>query len=434
MGEESRVYKKSTEILNAELDQSKLMRTAFLRICLVNHISKDNEELGVKKGDTVTYTVDEIKKKLDEWRLTKKFDYYLIVHDDIDNTHVHIVLVFNKNSSCEFSTLKKKFPWGQITTCKKVRSCVRYLTHADYPDKKQYDWSDVITTNPDKLEEYKAEESRPIIDVETDAVVDKILSGEIKPYEIYKIPRKIYLQKHTTIQRAFELREKLLVIDHDRNIEVYVFQGSPRVGKTTFSKILAKKSGKSHSFSSSSRDPWQDYGGQDIFIFDDFDHSKIDIEDFKKTLDPYTNTTMSRRYRNILFTGDTIIICTNTPITDWFPYSDDKSREAVFKRIKYVLDFKQHSELSTSTIPTIFEDFNLPEYSEGTSYYTVNTLVPTENFEKAYDKYGLVANRYRVWDLESVDKKLHEFNLKKYVDTTDGEKKRTDFRKMIEDI
>lgn len=413
-----------------EQQMRKTTRTAFIRIFLCNHIHEDNEKRGVKKGDTVTYTVEDIKKKLDDWSLTKKISYYMILHDG-ENPHVHIVIEFPKNSPCTFGTIKNKFPWGKIETCGNVRACVRYLPHIDQPDKKQYDWSEVITNNPERLEvRYKPDEDMYNIDV----VTDKILNGELKPFMLNKIPHEVYSDNYVAIKRAFEYREQTMLTNPNRNIEVYVLQGSPRVGKTTYCKIFAKKNGKSICFSSSSRDPWQDYNGQDLFIFDDADHSKIDIEDFKKTLDPYTNTTMSRRYRNTLFTGDTIFICTNTPITEWFPYDDDKSREAVFKRITYVLDFKSYEELSDISDLSLLDLSKIPKYSEGTSYYTVNRLVSTDDFKEVHDKLGLVANRYRVWDLQPIDDKLHEFDLKKYIDVTDSEKKREDFRKIIEDI
>lgn len=414
-----------------EGEKKKTMRTAFIRVSLLNHISQDNEELGVKKGDTVSYTVEEIKETLDDWNLTKKFDYYMILHDE-GNPHVHIVIEFSKRSLCAFGTLKKKFPWGQINSCKNVRACVRYLPHIDYPEKQQYDWSDVITNNPDRLEKrYIPDED--IFDI--DVIVDKIFKGEIKPFEIYKIPPEVYLNEYTTIKRAFEYREERLLTNPNRKIEVYVLQGSPRVGKTTFCKALAEKEGKSICFSSSSRDPWQDYKGQDIFAYDDFDYSKIDIEDFKKALDPYTSTTMSRRYRNILFTGDTILICTNTPIGDWFQYSDDKSREAVFKRIKKVYDFKNFDELPFNSDISVFDVTNNLQKSEGTSYYTINKLVPTNDFKDIHDKKtGFIVDNYRVWNLEPIDEKIHEFDLKKYIDTDNGENKKADCIKNFEDI
>lgn len=418
-----------------KMPDNQLKRNAFVRISAVNHISKDNEELGVKKGDVVTYTLEEIKNTLDTWNSTKKFNYFLIQHNEPDNIHFHIVIDFDDKSSCKFQTLKNKFPYGKIDKCESgVKACVRYLKHEGRPEKTQYEWSDIITNAPDKLEEYKTPSYTTTLNYKTRVFVDKIVAGEIKQYELKKIPSEIYTQKAAQIKNAFEYRERILVTDPNRNIDIYVLQGSPRVGKTTFCKKWAENNHKSICFSSSSRDPWQDYGGQDIFVYDDFDHKQIDIEDFKKALDPYTNTTMSKRYKNSMFMGDTIFICTNTPITDWFPYGDDKSREAIFKRINFVLDFKSHDELSDFSALSIIDLSKIPKYSEWVSYYTVNKIVLTDNIKNIYDRFNTVVNSYREAELQPIDNELHKFDLKKYINFNADETKKEKFLKQLAEI
>ena len=58
---------------------------------------------------------------------------------------------------------------------------------------------------------------------------------------------------------------------------------------------------------------WQEYAGQDIFVYDDFNYSRNKIEDMLKAFDPHNLTSVSARYKNKLFIGDTIFVCTNTP-------------------------------------------------------------------------------------------------------------------------
>ena len=414
---------------------TKPMRTAFIRVSAVNHTTKDNEELGTKEGSVVEYSLEDILGIIDEWQKTKNFDYYIIEHsDNEENRHFHIVICFPHNSSCTFRTLKNKFPYGNIDSCRSgVRNCVRYLVHADNPEKVQYDWTDIITNAPDKLEKFKIE-VKLAFGVELQKILEKIAKGEIKKYEIEKIPREIYIKKRRIIENAFDYREQTLLTDPNRHIEVFVLQGSPRIGKTTFVKEWAKNNGKSICFSSASRDPWQDYGGQDIFVYDDFDYSSIKIDDFKKALDPYTNTSMSRRYRNALFTGDTIFICTNTPIGDWFPFDEESSREAVFKRIDYVLDFKKYEDLKISPEISLIEDWEIPDYSEGSSYYTVNKIIATSELGDAYDNRGKIVNRYRKMGLEPIDKRVRKFELSKHVGVTSEEVKRDNFLKKLDEI
>ena len=422
-------YKKKT------FKDDDLLRNAFIRVSAVNHLTKDNDKLGKKAGDVVTYTLDDIVDTLKTWNSTKKFEFFVIQHETEDNVHYHIVIDFDFKSSCKFRTLKNKFPYGRIDNCYTgVKNCVRYLKHEDKPDKKQYEWEDIITNAPDKLEKYK-DPNAPDPETEFLILKEKILTGQIKKFEIDKIPPEMFIKHSYTIDKAFEYYEKTMLANPNRNIEIFVFQGSPRVGKSTFCKVWAENNDKSICFSSSSRDPWQDYGGQDIFVYDDFDYNKIDIEDFKKALDPFTNTTNSRRYQNALFMGDTIIICTNTPIGDWFPFASDKSRKAVFKRINLVLDFMAYSELLPGSDISIIEpSVKKPEFVEGVSYYTVNNIILTDNFKNAYDKFGTVVNRYREIDLQSVDGILHEFDLKKYITFIDKTAKTTDFLKKLETI
>ncbi len=424
---------KSNEQKN--IPNTRPLRTAFIRVSAVNHITKDNEELGTKEGSVVEYTLEDILGIIDEWQRTKKFDYFIIEHNDNkENKHFHIVISFPKNSSCTFKTIKNKFPFGHIDSCRSgVKNCVRYLVHANNPEKTQYDWADIITNSPDKLEKYKIQ-GNTSIDAETKIIIEKIHNGEIKQFQINQIPLDIFLKKRRLIENAFYYREQTLLTDPNRNIEVYVLQGSPRVGKTTFVKEWAKKNGKSVCFSSASRDPWQDYGGQDIFVYDDFDYNSIKIDDFKKALDPHVNTTVSRRYRNTLFIGDTIFICTNTSIEKWFPYDDDSSREAVFKRINYVLDFKKYDELEHNAKYLLFEEWKIPEFSEGASYYTVNKIVPTEQFKKDRNRIGDEMISYRVMALEPIDKVMRKFDLKKYINITSDEVKKADFLKKLDEI
>lgn len=178
-------------------DQNKTMRTAFIRISEVNRAKVDNPELGVKAGDIVIYTLEDVLNILYAWLRTKKFVYYVIRHNNEkdENPHVHLVLVFPDNSTTNFKQLKRKFPYGDIETCQsKVRNCVRYLVHADNPEKIQYEWDEIVTNNKSKLEEYKLP-GNTSLEVKTKIITDKILAGEIKEYEVEKIPPDIFAKK-----------------------------------------------------------------------------------------------------------------------------------------------------------------------------------------------------------------------------------------------
>ena len=101
------------------------MRNAMIRISAVNIATKDYPKLGVKKGDTVTYTLEDIIKIFDDWSKTKGFKYYIVEHnEDLNNKHYHAVLDFPKDSVCKFSTIKNQVPFGDIESCRSVKACI----------------------------------------------------------------------------------------------------------------------------------------------------------------------------------------------------------------------------------------------------------------------------------------------------------------------
>lgn len=315
------------------------MRTAFIRVSAVNVAKVDNEKLGIRAGDVIKYTLNDIKSIIDEWQKTKDFDYFIIEHyADEENPHFHIVLLFN-SSMAKFSTIKRKFPYGSITLCRDSRTCIRYLVHADHEDKAQYSWGEVITNAPAKLEDakksYKEKEAEKI-----KRIVNDILSGKIREYQRSEIGDSLLMKYKKRINDAFEIQRSRILNNPNRSIQVIVLQGCAGAGKSTFCKAWAKIHNKSICFSSSSNDPWQDYRGQDIFVIDDFNPSKISVQDMIKAIDPYVNTTISSRYHNKAFIGDTIFICTNSDVLFWYSTESKELQKAFYRRIKYVMCFE----------------------------------------------------------------------------------------------
>lgn len=378
------------------------MRTANIRISEVNVVKKDNKKLGVKAGDTVIITKEEIVKTLEDWAKTKDIKYYLIEHNaNPHNKHWHLVIEFPDNSVCKFSTVKNKFPYGDIETCKYgVKNCVQYLVHLNNPEKYQYSWDEVIS-NSNKLETYKIEGKRTK-KIKIDYIIKQILAGKIKEYEIAdKIEGGLYTLYGSRIKRAFEYKNEESVILTDRNLQVYVLQGPPRAGKSSFCKVWAKKHHKSICFSSPGKNSSDEFRGQEIYVFDDHDYTDTPIEWMKKILDPHNNTVLPARYHNInLKNVDTIFICTNTPILDWYKSESANDRKAFFKRISYVLDFENMS-------------------SDYVGAYTVNEFVYSETGEIG---------------LKSVDNIKHIFDIKKYYDVTTTEQRKNEFMHDLDNM
>lgn len=434
--------------------KDKIMRNAFIRVSAKNILHEDNDKLGLKSGDIVTYTLENV---LEDWNRTKLFSYFVIEHnEDEENKHFHIVISFDSKSSCKFSTLKSKFPYGYIDSCRHgVHACVRYLIHVDNQEKKQYDWSQVISNNPPRLEKYK-EPTKYSEQQYVNKLVEQICSGELKEYEITdKIEPTLYVKYHATFENAFKFRTKKILNDTTRSIRVIVLQGSPRCGKSTMARVWAKAHNKHICFSAGEREIWADYRQQEVFVLDDYDHKKMPIKEMIKMLDPHVNTSLSARYRNRVFVGDTIFICTNTPIISWYTNDDnlidDVSRKALFKRISLVLDFQYYkmipiykngyykdynSDNGATFLPYNHLDTECP-LKDGVACYTLNKIVELkdiENEEKTQELKAVQHCEYGI-TLQSIDDdKEHYFDLKKYIDIEADNSIDEEFIKQIEEM
>ena len=132
-----------------KMKQDTNLRNVTLRISEINIATQDNKKYGIHAGDTVKITKEDIIAILDDWKKTKDIKYYLAEHDaDPNNRHCHVVIEFPENSECKFSTLKNKFPYGNIDRCKYgVKNCVQYLIHLNNPEKHQYTWDAGVIQN-----------------------------------------------------------------------------------------------------------------------------------------------------------------------------------------------------------------------------------------------------------------------------------------------
>lgn len=426
--------KKKKAVKQKGLTADTNMRNAFIRVSAVNHITEDNPKLGLKAGDIYTISLDDIKETLEKWAHTKKtMKYYFIMHDaDPNNVHYHIVLDFDKNSVGKFSLIKKHFPYGKIEPAKSVKASVQYLIHMNHPYKKQYSEKNIYTNNKDKLYSYLVMTAYGV-NVRGKFVLDQIISGKLKEHDIGKIDPWVYMRYKRKINDAFEYVKKCEVAVQERDITIMVIQGPARVGKTLFAKAYAKKHNMSICFSAASRDPWEGYGGQDIFVLDDFDPSGMNVNDFKKLLDPHTNTLTSKRFTGALFRGSIIFIITNTPIVEWFPEDTEENREPVMERILRVFDFQDFKLKFCVDVKRLTEAQISEEYAkfqrqsklvDGVARYTVNKIVSFSDIAEEYRSYAEnhfvnYAGRFLLsvekGELLGVDC-YHEFDLNKYVD------------------
>ena len=389
------------------------MRNANIRVSLQNTAHEDNDALGIKIGDTFEITEEMILDTLSNWLKTKSFNYYLAKHDeDTSNSHCHLVLDFG-DGMCKFSTIKNKFPYGNIESCKSAKASVQYLVHMNHPAKHQYSWNIVKTNAPAKLENYKIPGKRTI-DAKLQHILDLIIAGELKECDIPNmVEPDIYIRYASRIKNAFEFRRRLILNDSKREIQVVVLVGPTGVGKSTFVREYANKHGKSVYFSGSGSDFVGDYHDEDILCLDDYNYENFCIEDCLKLLDPFTNTTIKSRFHNRLFIGDTIFLLTNYDITTFYNKSEDALRLAFYRRITNVFVFGEVSD-------------------DHVVNYTINDIVPTDDWficENNKTEY-----KYRKMKLVPKTDKEFSFDLKKYISFDDRRKKNEDFINQLTDL
>ena len=380
------------------------MRNVVARISASNTLRKDNNELGLKVGEIITYEKKEIVKLLEDWSKTKKFEYFMIEHnEDEDNKHFHIVLCFD--APTPFATIKKKFPYGDLEKCKHgVKNAIQYLVHFNDESKTQYSWNEVINNAPAKLEIYKIPRGQGERD-KLKIITDKIISGEIQECEIEKIDQNIYIRHTRQIKSAFDYYRKMQQKNPSRNINVIVLQGEPGSGKTTLCKIIAQRENKSISVSSASNDSLQDYQmGTDYFLLDDFDYNSLGVENFKKLTDNNTSSSGPCRYYNKFMNSD-IFICTNIPIIDWYKGTSKENLDAIARRITCVLDF-------------------LPMQDDHIIRYYRKSVEDLYNDRNSFESKEEINKKY----------KLYEVDMTQYISMEESIKKKEDFLNVLEHL
>lgn len=129
---------------------------------------------------------------------------------------------------------------------------------------------------------------------------------------------QMYLDHKIDFDRAFEFREMQLKSDANRQIDVIYITGDAGSGKTTLAKHLCEKRGLSYCVSGSSRDPVQDYNGQDCLILDDLRPQTFDLSDLLKMLDNNTASSVNSRYHDRWLEVRCIIITTVLSVDDFY--------------------------------------------------------------------------------------------------------------------
>lgn len=201
-----------------------------------------------------------------------------------------------------------------------IGGALAYLTHRNAPDRYQYDDSEVVAKPGYDWQAVRAKSEMSMAERKTFThALEDIEKGIIRRYNLFqRVSMQMYLDHKIDFDRAFEYRELRLKSDSNRQIDVIYITGEAGSGKTTLAKHLCEKRGLSYCVSGSSRDPVQDYNGQDCLILDDLRPQTFDLSDLLKMLDNNTASSVNSRYHDRWLEVQCIIITTVLSIDEFF--------------------------------------------------------------------------------------------------------------------
>lgn len=278
-----------------------------------------------------------LKQNLENNPNIKSWAY--IIHDkDVDEEgnivepHVHIVLEFYE--SVKYSTaggyvgvpaqyvakIRQQYKSGRRWLAD-IGGALSYLTHRNKPDGYQYDDAEVVAKpGYDWLAVRTKSEERQKKRKSLQAILDGIDTGEIRRYNVFDyMSQSLYIEYKNDIEKAFAHREgRMKNSVNNREINVMYICGASSSGKTALAKKYCEDKDLSYCVSASSRDPLQDYEGQDALILDDLRPETFPLADLLKLLDNHTMSSASARYHDRWVDAKLIIITTVLEIEDFF--------------------------------------------------------------------------------------------------------------------
>lgn len=271
-------------------------------------------------------------------------DYAVILHDrDEKKAHIHCMLWLNGPTPTE--NVLKWFEHLGVTLqnvgrIKSKKAALAYLTHANRPDKAQYDIS-LVARSESMREELEEATSEAMRKRQIRTLCDEVALGVRSPRYLYNALDGVEIRDNRKlIDESVNARLLKSSTIEVKNMKVFYIVGPAGSGKSTLARWLASQlSTEAPYISSSSNDPLQDYLLEPVIILDDLRGDAFKFADLLKLLDNYVPSSVKCRYRNKAIDAKYLIITsTRRPEELYDPsvFARDDNLDQLKRRIQAV--------------------------------------------------------------------------------------------------
>lgn len=337
-----------------------------------------------------------------------KFDKELV--EKLKEPHIHVLFRAKEAQDVETVANAVGVAPEYIEYAKRgsesYNNMLAYLIHAKDKQKHQYSPNEVLTLvgvdykthfanlstkwKIGALKKTANQKIHNLSDNQLESVIDKILTQEISRDEILTVPeyKKAYARKKQLFERIFEVVAENKYKNFQKNItnkkieklSIYIY-GETGTGKTKFAKELAERirnfiyvyTGETwDSVSLASKNPFDDYNGEEIIILDDFRENTLEFKECLKVFGPNEVAPAAARYTNKKIYFHVAIITTTKKPEMLFKKAREEELENInqFKRrMGFMIDV---NSLTDDDID-LYDLVDLDDYAEQLN-------IPKENY------------------------------------------------------
>lgn len=257
--------------------------------------------------------VADIEKVLSVIRERSVKEYACILHDkDEKKPHIHCMMWLHNPTPTE--NVIKWFDGLGVTSqnlgrIKSRKGALAYLTHANRPQKAQYDIS-LVARSENIKEELETATKEALRKREIRALCDMVALGTKSPRTLYNSLDGVEIRENRKLiddsVNARLLKSSTIEV---KDMKVFYIVGPAGSGKSTLARWLAAQfSTEAPYISSSSNDPLQDYLLEPVIILDDLRGESFKFSDLLKLLDNYVPSSVKCRYKNKAIDAKYLII------------------------------------------------------------------------------------------------------------------------------